>query len=264
MYSVSSIFRPDQVFFRWYGGCYHKVLTRITYFFVQNEESKRLLASRGITNVTVVGDTRFDRVLNICAEAKDLPLVAQFKNDSPVFVAGSSWPVDEDILIPYFNQHPEWKLIIAPHEVDEVQLKQILSGLKRTAVRYTQATEESVAQADCLIMDCCGVLSSVYRYADLAYVGGGFGVGIHNVAEVAVYGVSVIIGPNNRRFQEAQDLLRAGGCFEITDDASFRQLMGRFTSDRLFLADAGRKAGSYIANHSGATDMIFSAIANQF
>jgi 3-deoxy-D-manno-octulosonic-acid transferase len=260
VYSVSSIFRPSQVFFRWYGGRYYKVLTCITHFFVQNEQSRQLLASRGVTDVSLVGDTRFDRVLDICHQAKTLPIVKAFATDSPVFVAGSSWPPDEAIFIDYFNRHPEWKVIIAPHVIDEGHLSEIIARLKRPVMRYSRATEALVAQADVLIIDCYGLLSSIYRYGQVAYVGGGFGVGIHSVPEAAVYGVPVIIGPNNQRFQEAQHLLKAGGCFEIHGYADFASLMDRFTADSQYLKVAGQRAGSYIASHSGATDAIFSAI----
>ena len=187
VYSVSSIFRPNQIFFRWYGKGYRQVLKTFAHLFVQNEESKKLLANIGVTNTTVVGDTRFDRVLDINAAAKQLSLVQKFKGDSLTFVAGSSWGPDEDIFIQYFNAHPEMKLIIAPHVVNDGHLKEIMSKLQRPCVRYTQATEENVQKADCLIIDCYGLLSSIYRYGEISYVGGGFGVGIHNVLEAAVY-----------------------------------------------------------------------------
>lgn len=259
-YSISSIFRPNQVFFRWYGGRYYKVLTRITHFFVQNEESIRLLASRGITNATVVGDTRFDRVLEINQAAKRLPLVEHFKGDSLVFVAGSSWQPDEDLFIEYFNSHPKLKLIIAPHVVSEDHLSEIIGKLKRSHVRYSQATEENVVGADCLIIDCYGLLSSIYRYGEISYVGGGFGVGIHNVLEAAVYGIPVLFGPNNQRFREARVLLSEGGGFEITDADSFNQIMDHLLTDNSFLTESGECAGRYVSNNAGASDAILGAI----
>lgn len=200
-YSVSSIFRPDQIFFRPYGRQYGRVLKCFTHFFVQNEESRQLLAKIGITNVEITGDTRFDRVLQIAAEASELPVVNAFKQGRKVFVAGSSWQPDEDIFIRFFNEHPEWKLIIAPHVIGEDHLEQILSKFDRHAVRYTQATLADAELADCMIIDCYGLLSSIYRYGEVAYVGGGFGVGIHNVLEAAVWCMPVIFGPNNKRFQ---------------------------------------------------------------
>ncbi|MCD8317989.1 MAG: 3-deoxy-D-manno-octulosonic acid transferase [Paraprevotella sp.] len=260
VYSVSSIFRENQVFFRWYGRGYSDVLRCVTHFFVQNEASRELLARKGVTNVTVVGDTRFDRVLDICRQAKDLPLVAAFKQQARVQVAGSSWAPDEDLIIPYFNSHPEMKLVLAPHVVSEEHLKEIESKLERPFLRYSRATAENVRDADFLIIDGYGLLSSVYRYGDFAYVGGGFGVGIHNVPEAAVYGIPVVIGPNNRKFCEAQDLLREGGCLEVTDADSYRRTMDRLLTDEEFLEERGRIAGQYISRNAGAADLIFDCI----
>ena len=260
VYSVSSIFRENQIFFRWYGGTYRNVLKCVTHFYVQNERSRELLASKGITNVTVVGDTRFDRVLDICHQAKELPIVEAFKKNAIIQVAGSSWPPDEDLIIPYFNEHPEMKLILAPHVIGESHLKEIESKLKRPFVRYTQVTVENVKSADCLIIDCFGLLSSIYRYGEMAYVGGGFGVGIHNVPEAAVYGVPVVIGPNNKKFQEAQALLQSGGCLEVTDTATYNTVMDRMLSDKTFLQERGRLAGQYIAGNAGAADIIFNDV----
>lgn len=257
VYSVSSIFRENQVFFRWYGRSYGKVLHCIAHFFVQNERSKALLAAKGITNATVVGDTRFDRVLDICRQAKRLPLVETFKQDATVLVAGSSWAPDEDVIIPYFNARPGMKLVIAPHVISEAHLSEIEGKLARPSVRYSQATEADVRKADCLIIDGYGLLSSIYRYGEIAYVGGGFGAGIHNVPEAAVYGVPVIIGPNNQKFREAQHLLKAGGCMEVQDAGTFGRTMDRLLSDKAFLSQCGRIAGEYISGNAGATDAVF-------
>ena len=262
VYSVSSIFRPGQIFFRWYGRQYSRVLKCFTHFFVQNEVSRELLHSIGIDQVTISGDTRFDRVLQIRDAAKELPLVEAFKDDHNVFVAGSSWPPDEDIFIRYFNEHLNWKLVIAPHVIDEDHLQQIISKLNRKVVRYTQATESEAREADVLIIDCFGLLSSIYRYGEVAYVGGGFGVGIHNVLEAAVWGVPVIFGPNNQRFQEAQGLLASEGGFQIKDYDTFCQLMDRFDTDKAYLQTTGKKAGSFVAQHAGATATILKGIQN--
>lgn len=267
-YSVSSIFRPDQVFFKWYGREYGHVLKCFTHFYVQNEESRQLLAKIGITNSTVTGDTRFDRVLQIKDAAKQLPLVEAFvgKQSSDaqqkVFVAGSSWLPDEQIFMKYFNEHTDWKLIVAPHVIGEDHLKQIAALTDRKMVRYTQATQENVVDADILIVDCFGLLSSIYHYADIAYVGGGFGVGIHNVLEAAVWNIPVIFGPNNKRFQEAQELMAAGGGFEITDDASFQQLMDCMDSDSSQLHAASKAAGNYVASGAGATRRVLDEAFN--
>ena len=257
-YSVSSIFRENQIFFRPYGRGYARCLSRMTHLFVQNETSRRLLEGIGVTNVDVVGDTRFDRVLDIRNAAKPLPLAERFAGCWKVLVAGSSWPQDEEIIIPYFNKHPNLKLVLAPHVVSEEHLQAIERQLARPALRYSKATPKAVAEVDCLIIDCYGLLSSIYRYASMAYVGGGFGVGIHNVPEAAVYGIPVIIGPNNKKFREAQALLRCGGCKEIACAADFEQIMDAWLSDKEALATAGKAAGSYIADNAGAADRIFS------
>ena len=256
VFSVSSIFRPGQIFFRWYGKSYQQVLKTFAHLFVQNEESKQLLAEIGVKNTTVVGDTRFDRVLDICAAAKQLPLVQKFKGDALTFVAGSSWGPDEDIFIKYFNAHPEMKLIIAPHVVNDSHLKEIESKLQRSCIRYTKATEENVEQADCLIIDCYGLLSSIYRYGEISYIGGGFGVGIHNVLEAAVYGIPVIFGPNNKKFREAQHLLANKGGFEINGYEDFEQLMNKFLTDEAYLKQSGQAAGDYVKGNAGAMEKI--------
>lgn len=305
VYSVSSIFRPGQVFFKWYGRNYAKVLHCITHFFVQNEVSLQLLKGIGIDEATVVGDTRFDRVLQIKEQSKELPIVEAFKgingkgdackeelskdackedlsekackkdlsedackkdlskNGSKgckVFVAGSSWQPDEDIFIRFFNDHPDWKLIIAPHVIGEDHLAYILDKLQMKAVRYTQATEQSAAEARCLIIDCFGLLSTIYRYGEIAYVGGGFGVGIHNVPEAAVWGVPVLFGPNNKRFQEAQDLLACKGSFEVTDYDSFNAIISRLISDDKFRHQCGEASANYVKSRSGATDIIMKSV----
>ena len=260
VYSVSSIFRPNQIFFRWYGKGYQQVLKTFEHLFVQNEESKKLLATIGVMNTTVVGDTRFDRVLDICKAAKQLPLVQKFKGDSLTFVAGSSWGPDEEIFIKYFNAHPELKLIIAPHVVNDGHLKEIMSKLQRSCIRYTQATEENVQQADCLIIDCYGLLSSLYRYGEISYIGGGFGVGIHNVLEAAVYGIPVIFGPNNKKFREAQHLLANKGGFEVNGYEDFEVLMDKFLTDEAYLQASGQAAGDYVKNNSGAMEKIMDCV----
>jgi 3-deoxy-D-manno-octulosonic-acid transferase len=263
VYSVSSIFREGQVFFKWYGRQYGHVLKCFTYFYVQNEISKELLARIGLTNVTITGDTRFDRVLQIKEAAKQLPIVEQFIGDSQkVFVAGSSWQPDEEIFIKYFNEHKDWKLIIAPHVIGEDHLQQIEKMLAgRKVVRYANVDANSqVESAEVLIINCYGLLSSIYHYGKVAYVGGGFGVGIHNVLEAAVWDVPVVIGPNNKKFQEAQDLMTVGGCFEISAYDDFERLMTRFETDSSFLQSSGQKAGSYVKGKAGATQTILSDV----
>ena len=261
-YSVSSIFRPDQIFFQWYGKGYGRVLKCFTHFFVQNIESKNLLAKLDIHDVEVVGDTRFDRVLQIKEASKQLPIVEKFtENTSKVFIAGSSWLPDEEVFLKYFNLHKDWKLIVAPHVIGEDHLAQIFELLKgRCVVRYTEATEENVKDAEVLIIDCFGLLSSIYHYGTISYVGGGFGVGIHNVLEAAVWDIPVIFGPNNKRFQEAQGLIMAGGGFEINDYQSFRDLMLRFETDEMFLQTSKKHAGEFVKGRAGATEKIMGSL----
>ena len=279
VYSVSSIFRPDQVFFKWYGRQYGRVLNCFTHFFVQNEQSKELLAKIHITNVSVVGDTRFDRVLQIKEAAKQLPIVEAFLKgkesgdrnqetvDGPkVFVAGSSWPPDEEIFIKYFNEHKDWKLIIAPHVIGEDHLRQIEKLLEgRKVIRYTAAEKSQLSpdsrllSTDVLIIDCFGLLSSIYHYGDVAYVGGGFGVGIHNLLEAAVWDVPVFFGPNNQKFQEAQGLKQSGG-FEINNYEDFERQMNRFISETNYLHEEGVKAGQFVKSLAGATEKVMTAI----
>ena len=261
--SVSSIFRPDQIFFQWYGRQYGRVLKCFTHFFVQNMESKALLAKLGITDVDVVGDTRFDRVLQIKEASKQLPIVEQFTaHAQKVFVAGSSWLPDEEIFIKYFDIHKDWKLIIAPHVISDEHLSQIFELLKgRRVVRYTEATEKNVKDAEVLIIDCFGLLSSIYHYGTVSYVGGGFGVGIHNVLEAAVWDIPVVFGPNNKHFQEAQGLMLVQGGFEINDYQSFRDLMMRFETDAFFLQNAGENAGAFVKSRAGATAKVMENVS---
>ena len=289
-YSVSSIFRDGQIFFRWYGKQYGKVLKCFTHFFVQNEKSRKLLASIGITNVSISGDTRFDRVLEIKNQAKKLEIVEAFvdsfrsadntssannlstessnlstcqlvnSSTKKIFVAGSSWQPDEEIFINYFNEHPDWKLIIAPHVIGESHLQQIIKQLDMPVVRYTQTTPEEARNARCLIIDCFGLLSSIYNYGTVSYVGGGFGVGIHNVLEAAVWNIPVIFGPNNARFAEAQALKANGGGIEITDYDSFAAVMDGFIADEASLQKAGEAAGNYVKQNAGATDVVVKGV----
>ena len=272
VYSVSSIFRPGQIFFRWYGRQYAHVLRCFTRFYVQNEVSKELLATIGISDVSVVGDTRFDRVLQIKAAAKQLPIVEQFKGNAKCFIAGSSWQPDEEIFIPWFNEHRDWKLVIAPHVIGEEHLQQIENLLgDRKVVRYTKVSEElkdskdlkaskTLQDAEVLIIDCFGLLSSIYHYADVTYVGGGFGVGIHSTVEAAVWDVPVIFGPNNQRFQEAQGLKACGGGMEIASADDFHRIMQGFTDHPSLAQELGEKSGEYVKQMTGATDRILADV----
>ena len=258
VYSVSSIFRKGQAFFRTWGGRYRLALHCFEHLFVQNAESKALLKSIGVERVTVVGDTRFDRVAKILEQARQLPLVDAFvEGDRRVFVVGSSWDCDEAVYMPFFNAHREWKLIVASHEVSEERVAAIVSQYEGTCVRYSTATLDEARGADCLIVDCYGLLSSIYRYGSMAFVGGGFGAGIHNVLEAAVYGVPVFFGPNNRKFQEVQALKACGGGIEVIATCDFAERMEALAADAELLERAGKAAGDYVSDSIGATTRIF-------
>jgi len=262
-YLISGIFRQEQLFFKNYAPFYRRMLNTFTHLFVQNEISVELLASIGRTEeVSISGDTRFDRVLEIRAASKDLPIADAFTKGAKgnVLIAGSSWPKDEALFIPYFNKHPELKLIIAPHQIHEEHLLTIEAQLKRPFQRYSQMTPENAFASDCLIIDCFGLLSSIYRYGDIAYIGGGFGAGIHNTLEAAVYGIPVIFGPNFFKFHEAKELLASGGGFTIDSEASFIEQMDVLNSDSEIRADAGKNAGEMVVNGSGGTEKVLNLI----
>jgi 3-deoxy-D-manno-octulosonic-acid transferase len=260
-YLVSAIFRPQQAFFKWYGGWYRNLLSAFTHLYVQDKASEELLKTIGVTNVTVAGDTRFDRVAEIAAQAKELPLVEAFAKGRKVLVAGSSWPLDEDILFEYFNTHKDLYLIVAPHVTSESHIEDICRKLKRPFVRYTKTDAQEAAKADCLIIDCIGLLSSIYRYGQIAYIGGGFGVGIHNVLEAAVYGVPVLFGPNYHKFREACGLIEAGGGFSIADVQLYSELLDQLMQDDNYLASCGKKSTDFVDLNLGATNLIMQQLA---
>ena len=262
VYSISSVFRKNQVFFKWYGGMYRNVLHNFTHLFVQNETSKRFLAKIDVHNTTVVGDTRFDRVLAIKEEATSLPVIEQFRQSAKYcLIAGSSWGADEDLFIDYFNRHPEMKLIIAPHEINDIHLTEIIDKLKRPSMCYSRIKPTQITQVDCLIIDSFGLLSSIYRYGDVAYIGGGFGEGIHNLLEAAVYGIPVIFGPNHRKFIEADELIESGGGHCINNQEELNTLLDRFLTTPAALQSSGKAAANYVTHHSGATEKILQALS---
>ena len=265
VYIVSAIFRKEQLFFKWYGGMYRKVLSYFTHIFVQDDASRELLSKYGVTNVSVFGDTRFDRVQDVYKNTKQVPMVDLFVNNNRsdnqlTMVAGSSWQQDEEVYLNYFNDHPELKLIIAPHEIHKDHLMHIESMLKRPSIRLSEATEKDIKGKSCLIVDSFGLLSSIYRYGDLAYIGGGFGAGIHNVLEAAVYGIPVIFGPKYQKFKEARDLLKVGGAFSITDEKTFESKMEELSTYRDLLEAAGAAAGDFVKSNIGATNRIIASI----
>jgi 3-deoxy-D-manno-octulosonic-acid transferase len=264
IYIISAIFRPTQIFFRWYGYRYRDVLNDFNWFFVQDKNSLKLLERFNHHNITISGDTRFDRVYQISERGKKLRLVEKFVQKTEekrlILIAGSTWDKDEEILIPFFNQHPEIKLIIAPHETKKSRITELKNRLKRPYSLYSQTDEKSIEKADCLIIDCIGLLSSIYRYGEIAYVGGGFGVGIHNVLEAAVYGIPVLFGPNYGKFKEAGELIACEGAFSVSDEEDFSARMSNLSVYPELIQIAGEKAKSYVINNLGATQKIFNKI----
>lgn len=259
-YIISAIFRPSQMFFKPLGGFFRNMLHCFTHLYVQDDASRKLLANIGISNVTVAGDTRFDRVSEIYHQAKELPLIAAFTQNHFTWIAGSSWQADEEIFIPYFNNQPTQRLIIAPHEIDEEHLQQIEKLLTRPSLRLSQANHENINQADCLIIDSFGLLSSIYRYGKIAYIGGGFGAGIHNILEAAVYGIPIIFGSNYKKFREARQMIDLKCAFSIAQYQEFTLCMDKLTSSPSYLTSVGNQAGRYVIEHTGATQLIFSRI----
>ncbi|MCE5331573.1 MAG: 3-deoxy-D-manno-octulosonic acid transferase [Bacteroidales bacterium] len=256
-YSISAVFRPSQLFFKGYGIWYRNLLKSFSHIFVQDRNSLELLSKYGFSNASVVGDTRFDRVADLAKQAKELPVIQAFVQDKPVIVAGSTWPKDEELLVRYSKLHPDVKLILVPHEIHEAHLSGIIKLLGNNYIRYTQANETNIRTVNCLVVDVIGILSSIYRYADVAYIGGGFGVGIHNTLEAAVYGIPVVFGPNYQKFREARELIAVGGAFSISN---YIVLEAQF--DRLLTENQdGKMAGEYVKNNTGATDLIIEEIS---
>jgi 3-deoxy-D-manno-octulosonic-acid transferase len=257
LYLVSAIFRREQVFFKWYGGWYRKLLAAFTHFFVQNGESKELLASAGYNNVTVTGDTRFDRVCRIFDSAKQLPEIEQFVNRQPCIIAGSTWTPDEEIISCYINTDTRKnKWIIAPHELHENQINRLIASITARTVRYSQLSKTNPDDYQVLLIDNIGMLSSLYRYGTAAYIGGGFGKGIHNTLEAAVYGIPVFFGPAYKKFQEAVDMVALGGALPIQDYDDFESKLNNLLDNPDKAKKLGALAGAFVASGRGATEKI--------
>ncbi len=256
VYMVSSIFWKEQLFFKPWGGFYRKVLNCVTHFFVQNETSVELLKSLGHTNVTLSGDTRFDTVWKNKQQVKDLPLVKQFVSKNKIFIAGSTWPKDEILLKELINFSPEnWKFIIAPHEINEKHIGDMQQTFGETAICYSKAKEIELNHKKILIIDNIGMLSSLYQYGQIAYIGGGFGKGIHNVLEAAVFELPVIIGPNFYKFQEAKDLINFGGAFKIENEHDLIAVFNQLNKAKSY-QKASKITADYVKVNTGATAKI--------
>lgn len=255
--SVSSIFRPDQIFFKSYGSWFSSTLKRFDHFFVQNEKSEQLLQSLGITNITIAGDTRFDRVKEVIRNSKEIKIAADFKGGDNVVVVGSCWPEDLELLAPHINSSSgKQKFIIAPHEIDESFLREIETALHVRSIRYSKAKDD-IHDYDVLIIDNVGMLSSLYGYGEFAFVGGGFGKGLHNILEAACYGIPVFFGNKNyEKFQEANDLIMRGGAFDVSDYSDFKakyELLISRPENYLLACDVTK---SYIEENTGATQKV--------
>ena len=260
-YLISAIFRREQPFFKKWGGLYRRMLRFFTRLYVQDEESVKLLASIGITHVQQTGDTRFDRVKQIADAAKRIEKVEAFCNDRRAVVCGSTWPGDEEIIMDYINkQEGGFKWIIVPHEIGEGHIRDILNKCHKPVARYTDENAD-VTKCQVLVVDTIGVLSSIYRYGSISYIGGGFGAGIHNTLEAAVYGIPVLFGPRFQKFKEARDLIKVGGGFSVASKDEFAAKMDELLTYAEVLKAAGESAGQFVKGNAGATDGILKELA---
>jgi 3-deoxy-D-manno-octulosonic-acid transferase len=260
LYLISGIFRPGQHFFKWYGSFFRKMLMKFEKIFVQDQQSLDLLSGIGIMNVSLAGDTRFDRVLEIAGNARDIPVLEQFRGSEKLFLAGSSWRPDEEIIAEYINRFPDRiKWVFAPHEIDKSNIDRIERLFKVKCVRFSAFGDDSV-DARVLIIDNIGMLSSAYRYAYIAAIGGGFGKGIHNILEPACWGIPIIFGPNYERFKEAVDLLNKGGAkkFVVFDD--FKKILDLWLSDEKIYTISAEIASKYVKENAGAEEIIIKEI----
>jgi len=265
-YLISGIFRDNQMFFKWYGGFYRKALETFTYFFVQNEDSKIKINSIGFHNVIVSGDTRFDRVNAILGRNNSLDFIETFKNNQPTIVIGSSWPKDEALLIEYINQSSDsLKFIIAPHNIKAEQITNLKNSITKKTVLFSEKENKPLADYSVFIIDTVGLLTKIYSYGTIAYVGGGFGnPGIHNILEPATFGLPIVIGPNYSNFAEAVQLIRLKGCIVISSQKELNDAFNQLLTNSKFLTEKTLINRSYIQNHTGATTTIVGMIFNDY
>jgi 3-deoxy-D-manno-octulosonic-acid transferase len=263
LYIISGIFRPKQIFFKWYGSLYRKMLSFVTHFFVQDNESAQLLQNIGVNRVTISGDTRFDRVWANSKNPQLLPVVEQFKNGKPVFVGGSTWPDDEKLIAALVPLYPDWKFIIAPHEITEEKILRLMELLPNgQAIRFSQIKNlgSPISNFKVLVIDNIGMLSSLYQYGNIAFIGGGFGAGIHNTLEAAAFGLPVIFGPKYQKFREARDMINLQLGFTISNMDELKLITDQLITNNDYCQKAGTDIKAYVANHTGATDIIMKAI----
>lgn len=251
VFFISVILRPSQIFFKWYGNWFRNQLVAVTWFFLQDEASLVLFKEAGLSNCTVSGDTRFDRVYSVSREARSVPMIDEFCSGKKILIAGSTWPEDEKILFSTINKG-EMKVIIAPHETEPSRIRSLMQNITRPAVKYSEINAENSSSSDVLIIDSIGILSYIYRYGDVAYIGGGFGVGIHNILEAAAFGIPVIFGPNYGKFREAHDLIRLGGAFSVSTETQLVRILDKTIQNGI----NGSICGDYVAGNQGATRRI--------
>jgi 3-deoxy-D-manno-octulosonic-acid transferase len=265
LYIISAIFRENQQFFKntpW-GKWYRKMLFQVEHLFVQNEKSGELLKTIGLSNYSVSGDTRFDRVAAIALGSKEIPIVEKFRGKSLLIIAGSTWKPDEELLAEFINQNVNIKFIIAPHEVSANNINRIHQLLKKPAISFSKVTESEIDRFQVLIIDSVGLLSSLYRYGNIAYIGGGFGVGIHNILEAATFGLPIIFGTNYKRFKEALDLTSEGGAVSISNSDELRQAFNNLVNDKNTLKKASEICKNYVAKNVGSTKLIIKKVFNK-
>lgn len=261
-YLISGIFRENQYFFRWYGSFYRKALESFTFFFVQNETSKALLQTLNFKNVLVSGDTRFDRVMTILERDNTLDFIEAFKNNTTTIVIGSSWSKDEEILVQYINQTSnDVKFIIAPHNIKQEQIADLKKKISKNSILFSEKENKELTNFQVFIIDTIGILTKIYSYADIAYVGGGFGnPGVHNILEPATFGVPIIIGPNYSHFAEATDLVRLSGCISIQNFEQLKENFDCLIKNTFLTQEKGKICRSYVAQNFGATERILKQI----
>lgn len=265
-YLISGIFRENQVFFKWYGGFYRSALKTFDYFFVQNDNSKKLLQNIGFQNVKVSGDTRFDRVTSILERDNSLDFIENFKNDTLTIVIGSSWPKDENLLVGYINSTTQnCKFIIAPHNIKAEQILQLQNSISKKAILFSEKENKDLAGFDVLIIDTIGILTKIYSYADIAYVGGGFGnPGVHNILEPATFGVPIVIGPNFSHFAEATALVNMDGCVVISNQNEMAEAFDNLISNEDVRFEKGHICSTFVQMNKNATNVILNHIANDY
>lgn len=262
-YLISGLFRPNQAFFKWYGGFYREAFKAFNHFFVQYQSSKELLATIGFTNVNVSGDTRYDRVSRILEQDNNLPFIEEFINGKTTLVFGSSWPKDESMFTDFINSAVATKFIIAPHTFGESHMADLQKNIKRNVVLFTEKDGKNLSEYDVLIVNTIGLLGKIYSYADVAYVGGGFGTaGLHNILEPAAFGIPIVIGPNHKKFPEAVAMVQMGGCIVAKNKHEMEEVLSALTYDDVYRLETGSKAGTFVSMNRGAVNIIINHIEN--